>query len=84
MGGCCLSSAGPWLDNRIYTGHGPSRYRAPGKRGSVNDMTAVQHNEDAEGVTALHATDEEMLERPRDVDSKHVSGLERHEVNGVA
>lgn len=47
-------------------------------------MTAVQHNEDAEGVTALHATDEEMLERPRDVDSKHVSGLERHEVNGVA
>ncbi|KIJ43998.1 hypothetical protein M422DRAFT_252492 [Sphaerobolus stellatus SS14] len=26
-GGCKLSSAGPWLDGRVYHGHGPSKYR---------------------------------------------------------
>jgi len=27
LGGCTLSSAGPWLDGRVYKGHGPSKYR---------------------------------------------------------
>jgi hypothetical protein len=28
LGGCMLSSAGPWLAGRIYSGHGPSKYGA--------------------------------------------------------
>ncbi|KAF8510071.1 CRAL-TRIO domain-containing protein [Hysterangium stoloniferum] len=27
LGGCRVSSAGPWLDGRVYKGHGPSKYR---------------------------------------------------------
>jgi phosphatidylinositol/phosphatidylcholine transfer protein len=47
MGGCSLSSAGPWLDNRVYAGHGPSRYRAPEPHGETNGVSPVEHEIDA-------------------------------------
>lgn len=33
LGGCSLSSAGPWLDGRVHKGNGPSRLQArPGEK----------------------------------------------------
>ena len=59
LGGCGFSSAGPWLDKRVYKGHGPSRYRAPdsddnvqvdvGAKGDVDSVTLLNGEETKAG-----------------------------------
>ena len=83
LGGCGLSSAGPWLDKRVYTGHGPSRYRAPD--GDDNVQVDVGAKGDVEGVTLLNGANEET-KAGNVVEGESVAESEpRHDdVNGLA
>lgn len=32
LGGCAFSSDGPWLEGRVYSGHGPSKFKLEPKQ----------------------------------------------------
>ncbi|KAF8583349.1 CRAL/TRIO domain-containing protein [Ramaria rubella] len=77
LGGCNISSAGPWLENRVYTGHGPSKYRPKESDGLSNANSVGPEGRDAEGekVPALHANGETEKLTPVDANVDTGEGI---------
>lgn len=63
LGGCSLSSAGPWLEGRVYKGHGKSGFRAGPGEGSTEENSLKPVEGQGLGLTSAS---EVKSEKPGD------------------
>lgn len=46
LGGCALSGAGPWLEGRVYKGHGPSRFKPKSEQETNGGETELESDKE--------------------------------------
>ena len=78
LGGCSLSSAGPWLDQRVYKGHGPSRYRASDQQANSDQRADSDQQADSD----LQADSDQHTDSDQHADSD--LPVQGGDVNGVS